>query len=210
MLPIAKRLLSYFLLLLMLTAPAAQGQQVIEEDTNEFGLWGGGSFDSPTIIGTVEERKFFISGLRYGRVFAASKRVAYEYTFDLIPAAVVFQPEGSRFTSSGVARTGAVIYGAGLAPVGLKAYFGRRNRVRPFADGSAGFLCFQEPVPLNIPRATKFNWAFDFGGGIQIAAGGRRAITVGYKLHHISNGGRSEVNPGVDANLFYAGFSIFK
>ena len=208
--PIANRVLIYFLLLLALTALPAHGQEVIEEDTNEFGFWGGGSFDSPTVIGTAEERKFFITGLRYGRVFAASKRVAYEYTFDLIPAAVVFQPQGSRFTRSGLDRTGAAIYGVGLAPAGLKAYFGRRNRVRPFVDGSGGFLYFQEPVPLNIPRATKFNWAFDFGGGIQIAAGGRRAITVGYKLHHISNGGRSEVNPGVDANLFYAGFSIFK
>ena len=38
----------------------------------------------------------------------------------------------------------------------------------------------------------------------------RRAITLGYKFLHISNGFTSAVNPGVDNNVFYAGFSILK
>lgn len=124
--------------------------------------------------------------------------------------AVVFQPEGSRFTSAGADRGCASIYGAGIAPVGLKLYFRRQKRVKPFVDGSGGFLYSREPVPINIPGATKFNWTFDFGGGIQVSAGERRAITVGYKFHHITNGGRSVINPGLDANLFYIGFSIFR
>jgi hypothetical protein len=136
--------------------------------------------------------------------------VAFQYTVDVIPAAVVFQPEGSRFTSAGADRGSASIYGAGIAPVGLKLHFRRQKRVKPFVNGSGGFLYFREPVPINIQGATRFNWTFDFGGGIQIAAGDRRGINIGYKLHHISNGGRSAVNPGLDANLFYVGYSIFR
>jgi hypothetical protein len=194
----------------LLTGLPAYTQEAIEKNTNEFGVWGGGSFDSPTLIGTAEDRKFFIMGLRYGRVLATSERVAFEYTVDVIPAAVVFQPQGSRFTSAGVDRGSASIYGAGVAPIGLKLYLRRQKRVKPFVDGSAGFLYFREPVPVNTQGATKFNWTFDFGGGIQVSTGERRAITVGYKLHHISNAGRSEINPGLDANLFYVGFSIFR
>jgi len=33
---------------------------------------------------------------------------------------------------------------------------------------------------------------------------------LGYKFLHISNGFTSPVNPGVDNNVFYAGFSILK
>ena len=40
--------------------------------------------------------------------------------------------------------------------------------------------------------------------------GGWRAISPGYKFLHISNGFTSAVNPGVDNNVFYAGFSILK
>jgi hypothetical protein len=33
---------------------------------------------------------------------------------------------------------------------------------------------------------------------------------LGYKFLHISNGFTSAVNPGVDNNVFYAGFSILR
>src|ERR1051325_7618468 len=75
-------------------APVARPEPyLLEKGVNEFGVWVGGSFDSPTVIGTAEDRKFFTLGLRYGRVFATSKRVAFEYTVDAVPLAVVFQPD---------------------------------------------------------------------------------------------------------------------
>ena len=58
--------------------------------------------------------------------------------------------------------------------------------------------------------ATGLNFLIDIGGGVRIHTGARRAITLGYKFLHISNGFTSAVNPGVDNNLFYAGFSIVK
>jgi len=179
----------------------------LEEGMNEWGVWAGGSFDSPTLIGTAEERKYFTVGLRYGRIFAASKRVAYEYTADVVPVAVVFQPEFARAVSRS---RDSSVYGAGLAPFGLKVNFNRGGRLKPFAGGSAGFLYFTRPVPIDVPGATRFNFTFDFGGGVQIFTQARRAVTLGYKFHHISNAGTSQVNPGLDANVFYVGYSFFK
>src|SRR5437763_16228832 len=71
---------------------ASQTAYKLDRGINEYGVWVGGSFDSPTVIGTAEDRKFFTIGLRYGRVFGTTKRVAYEYTVDAVPLAIVFQP----------------------------------------------------------------------------------------------------------------------
>jgi hypothetical protein len=179
----------------------------LNKGLNEWGVWGGGSFDSPTVLGTAEDRKFLILALRYGRILGGSKRIAYEYTVDAVPLAVVFQPD---FVRAFNRHPDHSIYGAGISPIGLKANFNRQGRIKPFVSGSAGFLYFKHPVPFDVPLATRFNFTFDFSGGVQIFTDSRRAVTLGYRWHHISNAYRSGVNPGLDANIFYAGFSLFR
>lgn len=187
---------------------------VLERGDNEFGVWGGGSFDSPTVIGTSEDRKFGILGVRYGRVLAANEKLAFQYTVDAIPLAVLSQPTFNVIQSptdpnaSTVERRRQTTYGAGLSPIGFKLNFRNSKRVQPFADTSGGFIYFTEQVP--VVGASQFNFAFDFGGGVRIFTKAKRAVTVGYKFHHLSSGGTSNINPGIDANIFYAGFSVFK
>jgi opacity protein-like surface antigen len=189
-------------------APAGPSESyALEKGMNEFGVWGGGSFDSPTLIGTAEERKFFTLGLRYGRIFATSKHVAFEYTVDAVPVAVVFQPD---FAQAFNRHHDKSVYGAGLSPIGFKFNFNRQGRVQPFAHATGGFLYFKQPVPADVAGATRFNFTFDFGGGVQIATRSHRAVMLGYKFQHISNANRSNVNPGLDANVIYVGYSIFK
>src|SRR5207244_12809185 len=81
--------------------------------TNEFGLWAGGSPDSTKIFGNTEDRQLLLVGLRYGRILAAWESLSLEYTLDIFPAAVVFEPERVRSGSS-------TIYGAGLPPLSFK------------------------------------------------------------------------------------------
>jgi hypothetical protein len=57
---------------------------------NEFGVWGGGSTNSPTLIGTTKDARLIIIGIRYARVLATGKAIAFEYTADVIPIAVSF------------------------------------------------------------------------------------------------------------------------
>src|SRR5260370_15403496 len=68
----------------------------IQKRWNEFGVWGGISFNSPTLIGKTPDARFCSIGLRYGRVLAASKTVAFEWTIDVIPVAVL---SNNRFTA---------------------------------------------------------------------------------------------------------------
>ncbi|HVF29227.1 MAG TPA: acyloxyacyl hydrolase [Pyrinomonadaceae bacterium] len=202
-------------------APTPPSTDVIETGANEFGVWGGGSFDSPTLIGSAEDARFAVAALRYARVLVAGRGLVFKFTVDAIPVATLFYDSYIAFPT-GIAsdyrieRRRKSVYAAGLAPIGLQLNFARRRRVQPFASGSVGFLYFKEVIPDNrsivFPdeRGAQFNYTADFGGGIQVFIRPRRALTFGYKYHHISNGFRAPVNPGFDSNLFYAGYSIFK
>jgi hypothetical protein len=139
--------------------------------------------------------------------------VAVEYTVDLVPLTLVSRPEfvftqqpGSNFFT--VERRHTTVYGAGASPVGFKFNFRREKRVQPFASTSGGVLYFSRQVPA--PGSSQFNFTFEFSGGVQVFTHSRRAVTLGYKLQHVSNANTAPFNPGLDANVIYAGFSVFR
>ena len=189
------------------TAQRAGGAFGMEKTVNEYGFWGGGSFSSPTLIGKTEGTRFGLLAFRYARVLARGDSLALKYTLDAVPLASLSFP-GVEPEPGGFRRVRRTITGAGLSPVGFQLNFRRRERVQPFAQGSGGFLYFGERVPDT--GGAQFNFTADFGGGVQWKTGARRAWTVGYRYHHVSNGYRADVNPGFDSNLFYVGFSIFR
>ena len=185
----------------------------IQKRWNEWGVWGGISFSSPTSLGlgTTPNARFGNIGLRYGRVLKTSKTVAFEWTIDAVPVAVLSNdhfnvvPVGTGFVFT---KSRKSVYGWGAAPIGLKFNFRRNRRVQPFVQATGGFLYFSEQVPL--AGAARFNFTFDFSGGVQIVNSNRHSFTIGYKYGHISNGYRANYNPGVDLQMIFAGFSIFK
>lgn len=192
------------------SSPAAQragGAFGMEKAVNEFGFWGGGSFSAPTLIGSTEGARFGLVGFRYARVLARGDNLALKYTLDAVPLAALSFP-GVEPGPGGGRRVRRTITGAGLSPVGFQLNFRRRERVQPFAQGSGGFLYFGERVPEEC--GAQFNFTADFGGGVQWKTGARRAWTIGYRYHHVSNGYRADGNPGFDSNIFYVGFSIFR
>ena len=201
-----------FALLLFVPQTVAQQTSNVEDRRNEFGVWGGYSFDTSTLIGKTPSARFGNIGLRYGRILAANENLAFSWTIDAVPVSVLtvkretFLPTGpGTFT---VQRTTTHTYGAGLSPIGLKLNFRRSQMVQPFVNGTAGFLFFSKVVP--VPGAARFNFTYDFGGGVQIVKESGRAFTFGYKYQHISNGYHAPINPGIDVQMLYAGFSIFK
>lgn len=181
-----------------------RGVYGMERAANEYGVWGGVSFSSPTLIGSTERVRLGLVAFRYARVLARGDNLVLKYTLDAVPVASMSFPSFEA-SAGGVRKT---ITGAGLSPVGFQLNFRRREHVQPFAQASGGFLYFAERVPDT--RGAQFNFTGDFGGGVQWKTGPRRAWTVGYRYHHVSNGYRADVNPGFDSNLFYVGFSIFR
>jgi hypothetical protein len=193
---------------------------------NEYCIWSGagGGYNSQTPIdnpyaGTVNNVfrpsntrgvRFGALGLCYGRILWANDRFAFKYTFNAIPVAVLSYPDINRDLGIPVpgSATRRNVFGAGLSPVGFQLYFRPQSRVKPFVSTSGGFLFFNDPVPrLN---GARFNFTYDFGGGVQVFRNSRRAFNFGYKYQRITNGGRALNNPGFDGHVFYFGYSIFK
>lgn len=198
----------------MLGLPNAAAFQDINPGRHEFGFWAGFSPSSPTLISTAQDRQFALLGLRYGFYFARSGPVTFQYTADFLPAAVVLQPWFGRTSVAPPAGPAAAggrtpVAGFGFAPVGFKFNYGSR-RLSPFAAITAGMIYTGEPVPITGPGTTRMNFMFDFGGGVQWLLPNRRSLMIGYKLHHISNANRAEVNPGVDSNVIFIGYSFLR
>lgn len=179
----------------------------LESGTNEYGIWVGGAPNSATVFGSATDRKLFLLGLRYGRVLGGTRNVAFEFTSDLILRATIYQPDSLIRLDPRIAPRAS---GRGSSPFGLKIILNRQGRIKPFVNGSAGFLFFDRGTPVEVPGATRFNFTFEFGGGVHLFATKRNAFSLGYKLHHISNARITSVNPGLDSNVFYAGYSFFR
>jgi hypothetical protein len=158
-------------------------------------FFAGYSPASTTLIGTTTDRRFVLAGLGYEYRCWAWPGISISYSGQIMPAAVMLEPDHP-------------VYGLAVTPIGFTADFGRRGRIYPFLEINGGIITSTEPIPINVTDATALNFLFDMGGGFKIRMGQRGALRLGYKFLHISNGFTTPVNPGVDNNVFYAGFSI--
>jgi hypothetical protein len=212
------KLITTLIFLVFVSAPAlAQTDDsfLLERGDNEFGFWAGFSPKATTIFAGLHEdeardRKFFIAALRYGRTLAANNSLALQYTFDVVPVAVATGVIVNRTTSpSGVTTfQRETAYGAGLTPLGLQLDFANGSKLHPFVHVNGGFLYFNKAVPIE--DSGQFAFVGEAGGGVRIFTSEHRAVNIGLRFHHISNGNTSGANRGLNQFVIYAGFSIFK
>ena len=213
-----KLILSLTFLICLATPALAQDSDnpfLLKRGDNEFGFWGGASPKATTIFGGLrddeaEDRKFVIAALRYGRTLAANDKVALQYTLDSIPLALATGTIVSRTTSASGVQTfrRETAYGAGFTPLGLQLDFANGAKVHPYVHVNGGFLYFNKSVPIE--DAGQFAWVGEAGGGVRIFTSPRRAVNLGVRFHHISNGDRQGSNRGLNQFVIYAGFSVFK
>jgi hypothetical protein len=200
-------------------APSACGQSAAEQSRkNEFGIWGGYSFDSPHVFGVSSDRRLGLLALRYGRTLHSWQNFSLAYTVDIFPLVLVDQPNITTLFIPGpppatvYQNTGREpVYGGGINPIGLKLNFLNQRRFEPYVASSVGFVASVRPIPFDVPGEDQFNFTFDFQAGFERLNSSRtRAWTFGYRYQHISNAYRSSINPGMDGNVFFAGYSFFK
>jgi hypothetical protein len=186
----------------------------LEKGDNEFGFWAGGAFAATTVFGGLTDaeaadRKFFIAAFRYGRTLYANNSVAVQYTFDAIPVAVATGNIRSVTTvGPGTTFQRDTTYGAGITPLGLQLDFANGSKVHPFVHVNGGLLVFNQSMPL--PDAGSLALVGETGGGVRIFTSERRAVILGVRFHHISNGDRSGSNRGLNQFIIYGGFSVFR
>jgi hypothetical protein len=188
--------------------------QTLERGDNEFGFWGGFSPKATTVFeglseSEAEDRKFFLAAFRYGRTLAANDKLALQWTVDAVPVAVATGTIVSRsFVGGTQTFQRETAYGAGITPIGLQLDFANGSKVHPFVHLNGGFLYFNKSMPIE--DSGQFQFVGEAGGGVRIFTSDKRAVSIGVRFHHISNGDRQGANRGLNNFVIYAGFSIFK
>src|SRR6476619_8223828 len=165
----------------------------LKRGDNEFGFWGGMSPKASTIFGGLhddeaDDRKFFVAALRYGRTLAANDSLALQYTLDVVPIAVATGTIVSRTTSPAGVDTfrRETAHGAGFTPLGLQLDVANGSKIHPFIHVNGGLLYFNKDVPIE--DSGRFAFVGEAGGGVRIFTSERRAVNIGVRFHHISNG----------------------
>jgi len=193
---------------------ASVSAQTLERGDNEFGFWGGFSPKATTIFeglseAEAEDRELFLAAFRYGRTLAASNTLALQWTIDAVPVAVATGTIVSRsFVGGAQSFQRETAYGAGITPIGLQLDFANGSKVHPFAHVNGGFLYFNKSMPIE--DSGQFQFVGEAGGGVRIFTSDKRAVSIGVRFHHVSNGDRSGSNRGLNNFVIYAGFSVFK
>jgi hypothetical protein len=188
--------------------------QTLKRGDNEFGVWGGFSPKATTVFeglseSEAEDRKFFLAAFRYGRTLAANDTLAFQWTIDAVPVAVATGTIVSRSFVGGVETfERETAYGAGITPIGLQLDFANGSKIHPFAHINGGFLYFNKSMPIE--DSGQFQFVGEAGGGVRIFTSDTRAVSIGVRFHHISNGDRHGANRGLNNFVIYAGFSVFK
>lgn len=188
--------------------------------TNAVSVWAGGSFATGRLIGNIRRARVGLVGLRYHRLLAPSSRTprsdgpTLTYTADLLPVLFLSIPSDALPGLPSDAPPGQAAsrprertaVGVGVRPAGLRLTYRPGKRVQPFVAGSTGLAFFNRSVPNALGRS--LNFMFDVGAGVRVAVTPALILTAGYRYHHLSNGFRGQINPGVDANLVQLGVTV--
>ena len=158
-------------------------------------MFTAGASHAVVLFHSVEGHRFGLQAVSWGRVLTESHlagplRGRFAWAFEVVPVFGQYEPT----------RT----YGFGLSPFVWRWNFQPRARVAPYAELTAGGLWTTDPVP---ERTTTANFMAHAGGGVRFFMKPHQALVLSYWFHHISNGNRLDLNPGVNSHVVQLGFS---
>lgn len=201
----------------------AQGQR--HEPTTPplrtFVVWSAGARNEPlnTRVGWTHDRDLYIVGLRVRWMLSGGANLKVAYTADFMPAVLsTGMPEYADvlppcppvgpcvvpFVPQTVTRH--TVYGVGVAPIGLELSLFSTRRFAFLVRGSAALARFSRPIPD--PEGKQLNFMFDAGAAAEVRVSRRVGLTGGYRLNHISNGGRGTVNTGMNSRMLEFGLIV--
>jgi hypothetical protein len=87
----------------------------------------------------------------------------------------------------------------------LRKYWRTSTALQPYADLGTGPMWSNRRIPA---ATSKINFSSQLGLGVALFANSRTPIFAGYRFFHISNGGATGRNPGLNVNGFFVGTRI--
>jgi lipid A 3-O-deacylase len=184
------------------TAWAGSFETPLRKGAIEWGMLAG--YGLSNAIGPSKAGIDFVTLMpRVGYVFAESHgppplQGSLEGVVEAVPALVAFED----------AQT---IYGGGFNLL-LRYDVATGTRVVPFVEGGAGILLStpQSTDHRSQFRASQFNFTLQVAPGLRYFLTPQAALSLEYRLHHISDANTTAHNPGLNADFFLLGFSIFR
>lgn len=177
-------------------------------------------------LGRTPGRNVFLGVIRMNWRLAGSGGSTFGYSGEFIPVAVVTSnpiavrpledcvvdhPEWADKGSvpaieyfEACAERSASAYGVGITPLGIWGRFARGNGTAFVTDLSVGAVMFDKTMPY--PTATRLNYNITLGTAIEIPLANRAFVSIGYHLHHLSNAGQGDFNPGIAAHAIQVGW----
>jgi len=183
---------------------------------------GVGAFDAVARRYSVATQLLTISA-RWERTFVrTAEGVELRFAVDAIPIAVAQTGPLPDFTvpacrvvlnatvdpgnCPGVGPADQPAWGIGGSPFIIQYSMRGPGGTRLYAEGNAGGLVFSRDFPLSGSRHASF--LLGLGGGIEVPLNATRALVVGYKLQHLSNGYTATRNPGMNLHYLSAGLAV--
>lgn len=194
------------------TADEEAGDYRIRPGMNEFGFFVGGGPSMATFTGLqpyeASDRYFIQTGVRYGRTVHVGETGALQYMVEATPLNLAFGNVSAPDPATPNVTHRSTVYGFGVAPVGVRYVFRPQAKIKVFGALNLGMVLFSEDLP--VPSSRRFNFTTEADAGVMIWSRDNKAVTLGMKFNHISNAGTGELNPGINAAIFYVGYSVFK
>jgi lipid A 3-O-deacylase PagL len=179
------------------------------------GAWAGVAWDTRTVLRGITDRELFMTSIEFTRPVLTSPHFSVRYVVAVTPLAVVASPVTQASTRPDCIRVcygGLGLwsgwekrYGAGLAPLGLQLEARFARSVGVIAEGQTGALWFTRDVPVESAGRFAFVAGLSVGAVVTVPFLGR--MRGGYRLLHLSNAGLAAQNPGLNANLWFLGWS---
>ncbi len=91
-------------------------------------------------------------------------------------------------------------FGVGFAPLGAEVAVSLGAKTHALINVTSGVAWFSRVVPYG--KATQANFTVAPGLFLERRVGTRRALAVGYQLHHLSNASMGGANPGMNSHIF--------
>ncbi|MGD0949290.1 MAG: acyloxyacyl hydrolase [Candidatus Binatia bacterium] len=95
---------------------------------------------------------------------------------------------------------------AGLNPLFFSLRYDRGQALVPFVEGGEGVLYSDL---LRERLGSRFQFSSQAGGGLHWFLDKNLAVTAAYRLRHISNGGITRVNTGLNTDFYLIGVTYF-
>lgn len=176
----------------------------------QVGPWVGGARRSPVgALAVTPDRTHLFVGVQALTPILRVGPVRVAYAVQLLPLVTI---DGDRApilyrgprTPDGRIPGPRRAWAVGLSPFGVELATPQARRVSAFGATAAGGLIFTRPYP--VPEAYRINFTLEYGGGVRLRTRGDEWVQLGYKYHHLSNAYLRDVNPGLDAHVWYAGY----